>query len=69
MNTRRKAVLREFGSRPSRDSRKLMASRIVALEMQRDRVASLPRAIVETGFGPVAVVFAAELDQALGKTS
>jgi hypothetical protein len=65
MSTRRKQILQQFGSRPSRDSRKLMASRIVELEMQRDRVQSLPRTTVETGFGPVAVVFAHDLDRAL----
>jgi hypothetical protein len=65
MSTRRKEILREFGARPSLESRKAMASRIVALEMQLSRVKSVTRVVMDTGFSKEVVIFAADLDKAL----
>ena len=60
-----KDVFRRYGGRRSVDSRKLMARRIAELELLVEQVRTVPRAMVESGFGPVAVVFAHDLDKVL----
>jgi hypothetical protein len=63
MSASPKDVFRRFGGRRSVDSRKAMARRIAELELLVEQVRTVPRAMVETGFGPVAVVFAHDLDK------
>ena len=63
MSASPKEILRKYGSRRGIDSRKAMARRIAELELLVEQVRTVPRAMVETGFGPVAVVFAHDLDK------